>query len=225
MKILIVEDYEPLRTTVAKGLREQGYAVDETGGGREGKLFIDSGDYDVVILDLMLPGLDGLALLRAIRNAGNRSHVLITSARDTVEQRIEGLDLGADDYLVKPFSLDELFARLRSIIRRKYDRCSPVQTYGDIRIDTNKKQVWRAGEAIELSAREYSILEYLASRQGHVVSRDSILEHVYDFNADLSSNVIDVYIGFLRKKTEFNGLPRVIHTRRRLGYVFEVSSS
>ncbi|MDB4778335.1 response regulator, partial [bacterium] len=122
MKILIVEDYEPLRTTVVKGLRDQGYAVDETGDGREGKWFIESGDHDVVILDLMLPGLDGLALLRSIRNAGNRSHVLITSARDTVEQRIEGLDLGADDYLVKPFSLEELFARIRSIIRRKYDR-------------------------------------------------------------------------------------------------------
>lgn len=224
MRILIIEDYEPLRSTVAKGLREQGYAVDETGDGLEGKWYLETNDFDVVILDLMLPKCDGLQLLNSIRTSDLRSHVLITSARSTVEQKIEGLDLGADDYLVKPFSLDELYARIRSIIRRKYDRLTPIQNYGDLRVDTIRKRVWRSGTLIELSAREYSILEYLASRQGEVVTRDSILQHVYDFNAELSSNVIDVYIGFLRKKTEAEGHPRLIHTRRNLGYVFEVVS-
>lgn len=225
MKILVIEDYAPLRTTIVKELREQGYAVDETGDGEEGSWYALSGDYDLILLDLMLPGLDGLSILKSLRKAGRNTHVLITSARDTVEQRVEGLDLGADDYLVKPFSLDELFARIRTIIRRKYENVSPIQTYGDLKIDLNRKKVWRSGEEIALSAREYSILEYLAARKGEVVSRMSILEHVYDFNADLGSNVIDVYIGFLRKKTEIKGLPRLIHTRRNQGYVFEVGES
>ena len=225
MKILVIEDYAPLRTTIVKELREQGYAVDETGDGEEGSWFALTGEYDIILLDLMLPGLDGLSILKSLREAGRNAHVLITSARDTVEQRVEGLDLGADDYLVKPFSLDELFARIRTIIRRKYENVSPIQNHGDLKIDLNRKKVWRSGKEIDLSAREYSILEYLAARKGEVVSRMSILEHVYDFNADLGSNVIDVYIGFLRKKTEINGLPRLIHTRRNQGYVFDIEES
>lgn len=222
MKILVIEDYAPLRTTVVKELREQGYAVDETGDGEQGSWYASTGEYDLILLDLMLPGLDGLSILTSLRSAACKTHVLITSALGTVEQRVRGLDLGADDYLVKPFSLDELFARIRTIIRRKYENVSPNQEHGDLRIDLNKKKVWRTGVEIDLSAREYSILEYLVARKGEVVSRMSILEHVYDFNADLGSNVIDVYIGLLRKKTEFNGLPRLIHTRRNQGYVFDV---
>ena len=225
VKILVIEDYIPLRSTVVKGLCEEGYAVDETGDGKEGLWLTETREYDVVLLDLMLPGLDGMTILRRLRDSSNDVHVLITSARDSVQHRVEGLDLGADDYLVKPFSMDELFARIRSIVRRKYEKVSPVQSYGDLKIDTNKKEVWRSDNKIELSAREYSILEYLIARQGHVVTRDSIWEHVYDFNADLNSNVIDVYIGFLRKKMEVGGLSRLIHTRRNQGYVFEAGNS
>lgn len=221
MKILVIEDYEPLRTTVVAELREQGYAVDQAPDGEQGSWYATTGEYDVIVLDIQLPGLDGLSILKSIRGSGCKTHVLITSARGKVDQRVEGLDLGADDYLVKPFSLDELLARIRSIIRRKYEKVSPVQHHGDLKIDSNSKRVWRSGEEVELSAREYSILEYLASRSGEVVSRMAILEHVYDFNAELESNVIDVYIAFLRKKTEINGLPRIIHTRRNQGYVFE----
>lgn len=224
MKILLIEDYEPLRKTVSKELNSCGYAVDQTGDGSEGKWYAYTGKYDLIILDLMLPNVCGLEILRFLRDEGIKTYVLITSAKSTVEQKIDGLDLGADDYLVKPYSLEELKARVRSIIRRQYDKVSPVQTFGDLVIDTNKKKVFRAGKEIELSAREYSILEYLTSRQGHVVSRESILEHVYDFNAELSSNVIDVYIRYLRKKTEIDDLPRLIHTKRNLGYVFEASN-
>ena len=224
MKILVVEDYEPLRTTVVKELREQGYAVDEAADGKIGNWYASTGEYDVIILDLQLPGLHGLEILKRLRDSGRQTHVLITSARGTVEQRVKGLDLGADDSLVKPFSLDELLARIRAIIRRKYQTTSPVQSFGDLKIDFNQKRVWRTETEIELSAREYAILEYMALRAGEVISRAAILEHVYDFNASLESNVIDVYIGFLRKKTEINGLPRLIHTRRNQGYVFQAEA-
>jgi len=219
MRLLIVEDYAPLRQSTAKGLREAGFAVDEAGDGEEGLWYARSNPYDVVILDLMLPKVEGMEILRRIRDAGNPTHVLLLTARDGVGDRVGGLNAGADDYLVKPFAFDELLARVKALTRRAYQRKSPVLGLGDLEIDTAAKQVRRAGKPIELTAREYQLLEYLVSRAGEVVTRTDIHEHCYDFQADASSNVIDVYIGYLRRKLEGDGQSKLIHTRRGQGYV------
>ena len=221
MKILVVEDYMPLRESIVQALQEEGYAVDETGDGREGLWHAENNQYDVVLLDIMLPELDGLSILRTLRSHNNSVHVLIMTARDAVEDRVGGLDLGADDYLVKPFAPAELLARVRALVRRKYDTKSPVMRFGDLEIDTSGRVVRRSGQVIELHAREYALLEFLASRHGRVTTRDEIWEHIYDFNAEPGSNVLDVYVGTLRKKLEANGGSRLIQTRRGLGYVFE----
>ena len=219
MKILIIEDYEPIRTSVAKGLGEAGFAVDATGDGEEGLWYARTGDYDVIILDLMLPKVDGLTILRRVREHENPASVLILTARDTVEDRVQGLDLGADDYLVKPFAFEELLARVRALVRRKYDARSPAIHVADLEIDTSSRTVRRAGRTLDLTAREYAILEFLALRAGQVVTRTELWEHIYDFNAEPDSNVIDVYVGRLRKRLERGKRPRLIHTRRGLGYV------
>ena len=219
MKVLLVEDYEPVRTSVAQGLREAGFAVDATGDGEEGLWFAQTGEYDAIVLDLMLPGTDGLTILRRLRGDANPVPVLVLTARDTVRDRVRGLDLGADDYLVKPFAFDELLARVRALVRRKYEEASPVLRVGDLEIDPSRRTVCRAGRPVDLTAREYAILEFLAHRAGRVVSRTDIWEHVYDFNAEPNSNVIDVYVARLRRRLEEGGRPRLIHTRRGQGYV------
>jgi len=222
MRLLIVEDYAPLRQSTAKGLREAGFSVDEAGDGEEGLWYARSNPYDVIVLDLMLPKVDGLEILRRIRDAGNVSHVLLLTARDGVGDRVGGLNAGADDYLVKPFAFDELLARVKALTRRAYQRKSPIVAIGDLEIDTAAKRVKRAGIEITFTAREYQLLEYLASRTGEVVTRTDIYEHCYDFQADAASNVIDVYIGYLRRKLEGDGQSKVIHTRRGQGYVMAV---
>lgn len=219
MRILVVEDYLPLRKSLAQGLQEAGFAVDATGDGKEGLWYAQSAQYDVVVLDIMLPGLDGLTLLSRLRAAGSQANVLLLTAKDTVDDKIRGLNCGADDYLVKPFSFDELLARIQALIRRKYDNRSPLIRVADLEIDAVRRQVTRCGEAIELTAREYALLEYLARRAGALVTRTDIWEHVYDFNDSAQSNVVDVYIGYLRRKIERPGSPRLIHTRRGQGYV------
>ena len=219
MKILLIEDYEPIRTSVAKGLAEAGFAVDATGDGEEGLWYARGGDHDVIILDLMLPKVDGLTILGRLREHENPASVLILTARDTVEDRVKGLDLGADDYLVKPFAFEELLARVRALVRRKYDARSPAIRVADLEIDTSSRTVRRAGRTMDLTAREYAILEFLALRAGQVVTRTELWEHIYDFNAEPDSNVIDVYVGRLRKRLERGKRPRLIHTRRGLGYV------
>ena len=219
MRILLVEDYEPIRTSVAQGLREAGFAVDATGDGQEGLWYARSGDYDVIVLDLMLPKVDGLTILRRLREHENPANVLILTAKDALDDRVRGLDLGADDYLAKPFAFEELLARIRALVRRKYEAGSPVITVADLQIDTGTRTVRRAGRAVELTAREYAILEFLALRAGRVVTRTEIWEHVYDFNAEPGSNVIDVTVGHLRKRLGRGKRPRLIHTRRGVGYV------
>jgi DNA-binding response OmpR family regulator len=219
MKVLLVEDYQPVRASVSRGLREAGFAVDATGDGKEGLWFARTGEYDAIVLDLMLPGTDGLTILRRLRGEANPVPVLVLTARDTVRDRVRGLDLGADDYLVKPFAFDELLARVRALVRRKYEEASPVLQVADLEIDPGRRTVCRAGRAVDLTAREYAILEFLAHRAGRVVSRTDIWEHVYDFNAEPNSNVIDVYVGRLRRRLEKGGRPRLIHTRRGQGYV------
>ena len=219
MRVLLVEDYEPLRKSVSEGLREAGLAVDASADGEEGLWYALSNDYDVIVLDIMLPAMDGLTVLTRLRQTGKTTPILLLTARDTVQDRVAGLDLGADDYLVKPFAFEELLARVRALVRRKYDMKDPVLRVDDLEIDTAKRTVHRAGEHIDVTAREYALLEFLALRAGEVVSRTEIWEHVYDFHSSAESNVVDVYIGYLRKKIERPDLPRLIHTRRGQGYM------
>jgi len=219
MRVLIVEDQERLRNWLKKGLKEAGFVVDATGDGKEGLWYAEGNSYDVIILDLMLPGLDGLSILRKLREAGREDQVLILTAKDTVPDRVKGLDLGADDYLVKPFAFEELLARIRALVRRGYGKHSPVIEIGDLRIDTAKRRVWRGGQEIALRAMEYKLLEYLARRAGETVSRTEIWEHLYDFASETVSNVVDVYVGCLRRKLDRPGAKSLIQTRRGLGYV------
>lgn len=219
MRLLVVEDYRPLQQSLVKGLREAGFAVDTTRDGKEGLWYATSNEYDVIILDLMLPGMNGLEILRKIRAQGKKSHVLILTAKDTVQDRVSGLDLGADDYMVKPFAFEELMARVRALLRRSYRQKNPGFKIKDLRLDLTTQRVWRGREEIQLTPREYVLLEYLAMRAGQMVSRSDIWEHVYEFNSSASSNVVDVYIGYLRKKIEQEGKPALIHTVRGRGYL------
>jgi len=219
MRILVVEDYTPLRAAIAKALREEQLSVDEAETGSEGLHMALAGEYDVIVLDLMLPGVSGLDILRQLRDRGDKCHVLILTAKDTIEDRIAGLDCGADDYLVKPFAMGELLARVRALLRREYDQKDPVLTIGHVTINTATHGVTVAGDAIKLTAKEYALLEYLAMRRDQVVTRTAIWEHVYDDRSTSTSNVVDVYIGYLRKKIERDDHPRLLHTRRGEGYV------
>lgn len=218
MRLLVAEDYTPLRTSLVQGLEEAGFAVDATGDGDEALWYAESNEYDVIVLDLMLPGRDGLAILEHLRKEHNPAHVLVLTAKDTVADRVRGLEQGADDYMVKPFAFAELLARIHSLVRRRYDAKSPVIRVGDLRIDTRTRAVHCGDYRFDLTAREYLLLEYLALRLNQVVTRIEIWEHLYDFNAEPNSNVIDVHIGKLRRKLEEGGRQRLIHTRRGLGY-------
>lgn len=221
MRVLVIEDYEPVRQSILQGLREEGFAVDATGDGEEGLWYARAGEYDLILLDLMLPKIDGLTILRRLRETDSPVHVLILTAKDTLGDRVQGLDLGADDYLVKPFALEELLARVRALVRRKYQTKSPMVRVADLEVDTTRRKARRAGRLIQLTAHEYAILELLAVRAGQVLTRTDIWEHVYDFNAEPNSNVIDVHIAHLRQKLNGDGLCRLIHTRRGIGYVLE----
>ena len=219
MRLLLVEDDRPLREALRQGLEEAGFAVDASADGEEGLWYARSNAYDVIVLDLMLPGIDGLTILSRLRREGSAVPILILTARDTVADRVRGLDLGADDYLVKPFAFAELLARVRAMVRRGYDHKDPVIRVEDLEIDTAGRTVRRGERRIDLSAREYALLEFLAVRTGQVVSRTDIWEHIYDFHSDPESNVVDVYIGHLRRKIERPGLSKLIHTRRGQGYL------
>lgn len=224
MRLLVIEDYPPLQQSLTKGLREAGFAVDSTGDGKEGLWYATGSEYDVIILDLMLPGMAGLEVLKRIRAKGCRAHVLILTAKDTVEDRVAGLDLGADDYLVKPFAFEELLARIRALLRREYRQKSPCIMIKDLHIDLTNQKVKRGKRDIGLTPREYALLEYLAVRSGQTVSRTDIWEHIYEFNSSASSNVVDVYIGYLRKKIERPDKPPLIHTIRGRGYLLGAQS-
>ena len=224
MRLLIIEDYKPLQQSLTKGLCEAGFAVDTTRDGKEGLWYAMSNEYDVIILDLMLPGMNGLEILKKIRTQGRKSHVLILTAKDTVQDRVTGLNLGADDYLIKPFAFKELLARVHALLRRGYRQKNPLIKVKDLQIDLSRQRVWRGKEEIQLTPREYALLEYLAMRLGQTISRTDIWEHIYDFNSSASSNVVDVYIGYLRKKIERPNKPRLIHTIRGRGYVLGAQS-
>ncbi len=223
MRILLVEDSSRLRDAVAKGLRESGYAVDATGDGNDGLWMAQENSYDVLLLDIMLPGMDGLTILEKIRNGGNQTPVLFLTAKDTIADRVKGLQRGADDYLIKPFALEELLARIDALCRRSYQQPSPKVSIDDLEIDTSAKMASRGGIRLDLTAREYALLEYLMMRQGAVISRTEIEEHIYDELVSPMSNVVDSAICNLRRKiaTSESSSP-LIHTRRGQGYVLEV---
>ena len=215
MRILLIEDSKRLQTSVGRALRKDGYAADVTGDGKEGLWLAESNQYDAIILDWMLPGLDGLSVLRTLRDKQNPAHVLILTARDAVEDRVRGLQTGADDYLVKPFALEELLARVAALCRRSYRRKNPVIELAGLQINTAARTATRAGQPLDLTPREFALLEYLASRRGEVVSRADIEAHLYPDASELMSNVVDSAICTLRKKIA----PTPIQTRRGSGYI------
>jgi DNA-binding response OmpR family regulator len=221
MKILIIEDEKKLARLLKQGLEENGFTVDLAHDGADGQYQVENYPYDAVLLDLMLPEVDGLTILASLRNQGSDVPVLIITARGEVEDRIKGLNLGADDYLAKPFDLDELIARLRALIRRSRGKPSPLLTVGDLTIDTNTRTVSRAETAIQLSAREYDILVYLALNSGRVVSRTELIEHIYETDYEWDSNVIDVYISYLRTKIDKGYPVPLIQTVRGAGYLLK----
>ncbi|MEI7687613.1 MAG: response regulator transcription factor [Planctomycetota bacterium] len=216
MRILVVEDEPELLSAVAQSLREEGYAVDEAADGVSGLFKAQSWEYDAIILDLMLPGLNGWELLKRLRKT-RRIPVLILSARDTVEDRVDGLDLGADDYLVKPFELAELHARLRSLIRRAANQPTARISVAGAEVDLKARTLKFAGRPVELTAREFAIVELLALRRGEVVTRTQIYDHIFDENDDSLSNLLDVHISNIRKKIDKD----FITTRRGQGYLLE----
>ena len=218
MKVLIVEDHVPLRRSLEQGLREESFVVESAGDGEEGLWLARNCGADVIVLDLMLPKLDGLSLLRQLRRQDRRTPVLILTARDAVEDRVHGLDLGADDYLPKPFSFEELLARVRALGRRRYEDRDPRIRIGNLEIDTIMRAVAVAGRAVTLTPREYNLLLLLAHEAPGVVSREEIWQRVYEFDSDALSNVVDVYIGYLRRKLDEGEGPSRIETVRGHGY-------
>ena len=218
MRLLLVEDESSIANFIRQGLTEAGYAVDVAQDGQEGLDYIRAADYDVLILDIMLPRLDGVTLLRQLRAKGNKTPALMLTARDTVDNRVEGLDAGADDYLVKPFAFPELLARVRALLRRPPLQAGTVLQIDNLQMDTAKHTVERNGRLIDLSPREYAVLEYLMRHPNQVLSRTQIGEHVWNFDFYNESNVVDVYIGYLRRKVDKPGELSLIHTVRGVGY-------
>jgi DNA-binding response OmpR family regulator len=221
MRLLLVEDHELLRDSLRNGLSAMGYVVDATGDGDEGKWHALNDVYDLLILDIMVPNVTGLEILRQVRAAKKEVPVLLLTARDGIEDRVEGLDLGADDYLTKPFAVAELLARVRALIRRQHRVPQPVISVGDLSIDTVNRRVHRANNEISLTPREFSLLEYLAMRAGAVVTRMELCEHLYEFASDPDSNAVDVLVSRLRRKLSLPDNPAPVQTRRGHGYLLE----
>ncbi len=219
MRLLLVEDHKPLSRALKRGLEEEGFAVDLAEDGEEADHKATSASYDAIVLDLMLPKIDGLTLLAKWRKGGMQTHVLCLTAKDATDDKVKGLDLGADDYMTKPFQLEELLARLRALVRRSHQVKSPVLTIFDLEIDTSSRSVKRAGQAIHLTPREFALLQFLAFHRGKVVTRSMIWEHLYDEYDENTSNVVDVYIRYLRTKIDKGFDPALILTRWGEGYM------
>jgi len=218
MRILVVEDHESVSRFVVKGLTEAGYAVDHVAGGDQVLPALARTPYDLVILDLMLPGLGGHEVLRRMRGEKRNMPVLILTARDRLDDKVQGLDLGADDYLTKPFAFAELLARARALLRRRGER-DPLLRIADVEIDLAAHSVQRGGRRLELTAKEFSLLAYLLQNQNRVVTRTCLIEHVWDMHFDSDTNLVDVLVSKLRGKLEAGGAGRLIHTVRGVGYV------
>jgi two-component system copper resistance phosphate regulon response regulator CusR len=223
VRILLVEDESRVAAFIAKGLREQAYAVDLAGDGEQAVYLGTVNEYDLVILDVMLPLKDGHAVCRELRAAGFRSPILMLTARDAVDDRVAGLDSGADDYLTKPFDFKELLARLRALLRRPRELRAASIRVDDLTLDTGSHAVARDGKPVSLTAKEYALLEFLVLNQGRVVGRERIAQHVWDESFDAFSNVIDVYVKRLRAKLDAGAGRRLIHTRRGEGYMLSAA--
>ncbi len=219
MRVLLVEDHKPLSKALKRGLEEENFAVDVADDGEEADYKARSASYDAIVLDLMLPKIDGLTLLKKWRKDGVRTHILVLTAKDTTDDKVKGLDLGADDYLTKPFQLEELLARLRALIRRSHQIKDPILRVHDLEIDTSARTVKRGGQAIHLTPREFALLQFLAFHRGKVVTRSMIWEHLYDEYDENTSNVVDVYIRYLRTKVDKGFDKPLILTRWGEGYM------
>jgi heavy metal response regulator len=221
MRILIIEDEDKIAAFLKRGLKEEGYAVDAAADGEQGYFLASTQDYDLIILDLMLPGLDGLSLCRKLRAEGNEARILVLTARDKVGDKVQGLNAGADDYLTKPFAFEELLARVRAQFRKREARSPTKLQVADLTMDLLAHKVLRAGREIELTAREFALLEFLIRNVGIVVTRTMIAEHVWDVNFDTFTNVIDVYMSYLRDKIDRAFPVKLIQTVRGRGYVIK----
>lgn len=221
MKLLIVEDSERLRRSLQQGLTRMGFTVDVSGDGLDGLTFAQTYDYDAIVLDLMLPRLNGMSILKQLRELGDGTPVLILSAKDHVADRVSGLESGADDYLVKPFAFDELCARIKALMRRRPDTKQPQLQFGTVTVDVAKRAAFNRKGVITLTPAEYSLLEYLALRQGQVLSKEQLYESLRSSSSDATSNVVEVLVCTLRKKIGIAGEPDLIKTRRGYGYIIE----
>ncbi len=219
MRILVVEDEQSLNRIITKRLEKEGYSVDSCYDGEEALYYLDMGEFDAVILDIMIPKLNGLSVLKSIRASKSEVPVLFLTARDSIDDRVKGLDAGADDYLIKPFAFDELLARLRVMIRKKAGNVTNIFEIADLTVDISSRRVWRGGCEIMLSTKEFDVLEYLIINKDIVLSREKIESHIRNFDYCGGSNVIDVYIRYLRKKIDDPYQTKLIHTIRGAGYV------
>ncbi|TMK71001.1 MAG: response regulator transcription factor [Actinobacteria bacterium] len=224
MRILVVDDERAVRDSLRRALELEGYEIELAGDGREALYRLDTDSQpDAVILDVLMPGLDGLEVCRRIRAGGSSVPVLMLTARDAVENRVEGLDAGADDYVTKPFALEELLARVRALIRRTTDGADEKLRFADLELDPGTREVTRGGEPIELTRTEFSLLELFLRNPRQVLTRSIIFERVWGYDFGFASNSLDVYIGYLRRKTEVGGRPRLIHTVRGVGYALRTA--
>lgn len=219
MRILVVEDDTSLQNIIIRRLTAEGYTVDSCFNGADGFDYADGSEYDCIILDIMLPGMNGIELMKKLRNKGNKSNILILTAKDSIEDRVLGLNVGADDYLVKPFAFDELLARIRALMRRQGEIKDNILILEDLRMNVNEHLVTRGGKSIVLTSKEYALLEYFMRNQGKVLTRTQISDHVWNFEFGYDSNIVDVYIRYLRGKIDKEFNVKLIHTIRGFGYV------
>lgn len=218
MRLLLIEDNDRLRETLSTGLRAQGYTVDTAADGLEGWRLASEAEHDLIILDRMMPGMDGIEILRRLRTSGSSLPILMLTARDAVPDRVEGIDAGADDYLTKPFAVAELLARLRMLLRRGHHRADPIVKIGDLEIDTVSHSARRGDRRIHITPKEYALIDYLLARPGEVVSRVELAKQLYDNEDETGQNAIEVLVMRLRRKLHPPGVPPVLHTRRGFGY-------
>ena len=224
MRLLVVEDEKKLNELITKKLKKEYYGVDSCFDGEEAIRYVEGTEYDAIILDIMLPKLDGFEVIKRIRAKKNKVPILLLTARDNIDDKVKGLDYGADDYLVKPFIFEELMARIRVLLRRNSGNADNIITIANLKVDLDAKTVFRDDVLIKLSGREYSILEYLIRNKGKILSRERIEDHIWNYDYEGGTNVIDVYIRYLRKKIDDNYTPKLIHTIRGLGYVLRVDN-
>lgn len=224
MRVLLIEDDVTIARLLKEGLEDESYAVDVANDGSEGYRTATADDYDVIILDIMLPEMNGYEVCRALRNDGNKTPILMLTARDAERDIVEGLDTGADDYLAKPFSFDVLLARIRALLRRPNEKLEEIIQVGDLKLDPSSKRVTRASQEISLTAKEYGVLEYLMRNKGKVLSKEQIISHVWDFDADVLPNNVELFIMFLRRKIDKPFKSKLIHTVSGFGYKLEEKS-